>query len=457
MSLETHKEHGHRPRSAIIGLLLFAFGFRILGLTHHNVWWDEGISVWLARMPLLEGIRWTAGDVHPPLYYIVLRLWYRVAGEGVFVMRYPSVLASVLTVALIARLGHRLQNRRVNPSLSHVGLLAAGFLSVSRFAIRWAQEIRMYALAAMWATAALSSAVWLWKRRDRRAWIAYVATTTAGLFTLYLNATVLAVTNLGFLVLALRERDRQRTKRWVTAQVAVVAALTPWLLYALPRMHSWSSDRAFSLPFFAQLYATMLTVGTSLDLQAILPFTLMALGGLIAGLIALVKYLPLKDPNPTVGWGSLAMLLAGVLLPPAIVAVVSLPGLRFYFSRPLVPRYLLPLSACYYALLAWGLFALQRIRPVRWGHALSVFFTVTALAGAFLGLDSFYQGRTATDDYLTIARTMRSCYTSTAIGRSSSPTTREHEPISPTEPVGMRAPRRPRSRQSGRTTRRSGW
>jgi hypothetical protein len=401
MRTKTQPEPRRHPHSLVLGVILFAFGFRILGLTHHSVWWDEGISVWLARMPLLEGIRWTAGDVHPPLYYVILRLWYQVAGEGVFVMRYPSVLASVLTVALIARLGYQLQADEQGRFLPDVGLLAAGFLSISRFSIRWAQEVRMYALAAMWATASLASAVGLWKRKGWRAWITYVATTTAGLFTLYLNATVLAVTNLGFAILWLKDRDRRRTQQWIAAQAVILAILLPWLLYALPRMHSWSSDRAFGLAFFAQLYTTMLTVGTPLDLQAVLPFTLMALTGLIAGLIALARRM-----RRATEWGSLGMLLTGVLLPPTTVALISLPGLRFYFSRPLVPRYLLPLSACYYALLAWGLIALEKTRSLRSGRALSVFFTALALVGGFRGLDDFYRGRTATDDYLAIAHTL---------------------------------------------------
>lgn len=395
------EQEPHHWHYLFAGLILVAFGLRIMGLTDHSVWWDEGISVWLARMPLFESVRWTAGDVHPPLYYAMLRLWVLAAGERVFVMRYLSVLASVLTVALIARLGTHLQWERAQTPRLYVGLLAASFLAISRFSIRWAQEVRMYALAAMWATAALSSAVWLWKRGGRRAWIAYVATTTAGLFTLYLNATVLAVTNLGFVILWLKNRDRRRTQRWITAQAAIVAVLLPWLLYALPRMHSWSSDQAFGLTFFAQLYATMLAVGTPLNLEAALPFTLMALTGWIAGLIALVR-----RSHRAAGWGSLAMLLAGVLLPPVTVALISLPGLRFYFSRPLVPRYLLPLSACYYALLAWGLVALERTRPADVGHALSVFFTAIILVGAFQGLGDLYRGRTATDDYLSIARTL---------------------------------------------------
>ena len=56
-------------------LLILAFALRIAGLAAHNIWWDEGIGVWLARMPAWEIIQWTAGDVHPPIYYLLLRGW----------------------------------------------------------------------------------------------------------------------------------------------------------------------------------------------------------------------------------------------------------------------------------------------------------------------------------------------------------------------------------------------
>ena len=97
-------------------ILLLAFALRLTGLADRSIWWDEGIGVWLARMPVLESIRWTAGDVHPPLYYVLLRGWWLLVGafpEGSeFVLRFPSVMFSFLAVPLIYRLGKVLAQRR---------------------------------------------------------------------------------------------------------------------------------------------------------------------------------------------------------------------------------------------------------------------------------------------------------------------------------------------------------
>ena len=140
----------------------------------------------------------------------------------------------------------------------------------------------------------------------------------------------------------------------------------------------------------------MLTIGSPLNLDTTLPWVMAAFAALVAGLIALK---PCR--RPPVQTGALVMLLSGLILPAAVVYAISLPVLRFYFSRPLVPRYLLPLAGCFYALLAWACDALMRRQ--RWlGYAA----VALAVMPALIGLRSFYPGRAASDDYLTIARVL---------------------------------------------------
>jgi len=80
-------------------LVAFALRTYLLGAT--NLWWDEAYSVWLARRPLTELLRTTAFDVHPPLYYVLLRGWMELAGDSEFSLRYLSVAGGVLTVVLL--------------------------------------------------------------------------------------------------------------------------------------------------------------------------------------------------------------------------------------------------------------------------------------------------------------------------------------------------------------------
>ncbi|MGC9467809.1 MAG: glycosyltransferase family 39 protein [Anaerolineae bacterium] len=419
--------HTRHRRWILIPLLLLAFGLRVWGLAEHNIWWDEGIGVWLARMPVSESVRWTAGDVHPPLYYVLLHGWRSFVGEGEFALRLLSALFSLLTVPLIYRLGQTLGGYSV-------GFLSALLLTLSRFSIWWAQEIRMYALAAMFATGALWAAVWFLKERSRLdtqapveagearkqawiAWLLYVAMTLGSLAALYLTVTVVIVTNLGFLAMVLSRAiqsdgisQRKTVVQWIAAQLTVGLLFLPWVLYALPRMHGWSSDAPFSPGFFLQLYTTMLAVGTPLDLAEHLPIVAAVFSGLILGTVALGRRV--RTPAEI---GGLTLLLSGLLLPPLVVVVISLPALQFYIARPLVPRYLLPLSGCYVVLLAWGIKEVagwrdtgqatsDRIRPG--SRILAGIMAGTALLAALVGLIAYYPGRARRDDYVTISEVL---------------------------------------------------
>src|SRR5476651_2680920 len=89
----------------LILILLLAFSLRIGGLKDHDIWWDEGASAYLARLPIAQMVDWTAHDVHPPLYFLILHEWWLVVGDGTFLLRFPSALMGVAAVALIFLLG----------------------------------------------------------------------------------------------------------------------------------------------------------------------------------------------------------------------------------------------------------------------------------------------------------------------------------------------------------------
>ncbi len=375
-------------------LMLLAFALRVWGLADHNIWWDEGIGVWLSRMPAPEIIRWTAGDVHPPLYYLLLHAWRLVAGEGEFVLRFPAALFSLLTVAITYRAGRVLGGTRT-------GMLAALFVTLSRFAIGWAQEIRMYSLATLWSTGILWASLNLWRRDARRDGVLYVLSTAGALYTLYLTALVPLVANVGFVAAWWHEgRPRRKLRSWLAAQSLTLLLVLPWIGYALPKMHSWSSDSHITTAFFIKLYATMLTVGTPLHLERYLPLTLSLGGLLVVGLIPLWR----TSHTPSQR-GGLTMLVSGLILPSAVVYLVSMPALHFYYARPLVPRYLLPLSGCFYLLLAWTVAALSETRA--WGKWLAGAILSLALVAALLGLKSFYPARARRDDYASIAAVLK--------------------------------------------------
>ncbi len=80
MSAELQQSSGSgretgRVRFALAVIILVAFALRIFRLGAQSLWYDEGVTAWLARLPLAQQAAWTANDIQPPLYYAVVTFW----------------------------------------------------------------------------------------------------------------------------------------------------------------------------------------------------------------------------------------------------------------------------------------------------------------------------------------------------------------------------------------------
>ncbi|MCC6906262.1 MAG: glycosyltransferase family 39 protein [Anaerolineae bacterium] len=313
-------------------ILLAGFALRLHLLGAANVWWDEAYSVWLARRPLPELARITAFDVHPLLYYTLLHGWIRLAGQSELAVRFISLIAGVLTLALAYRLGASVLSREA-------GALGALLLAVSRFHIWWSQEARMYVFAACWATLAL----WLLARQVRLrerpfrvrlgGWIAFALALAAGMYTLYLAGLVLVAASGAALILLVVRRVRWRwAVEWALAQVAALILYLPWAVYALDKIRSQAAGAEFSPDAAFSVYALLLAAGISTDigryLWLILPYGLL--------LIAALIWIGLKR-RPE----ALALLLPAVLIPPLIVFGLTVIDWRFYRPAPEARYFLL--------------------------------------------------------------------------------------------------------------------
>lgn len=133
----------------VAALTLAAGALRFAALGAKSLWLDEAFSLWMARQPLIELLAWSVRiDHHPPFYYMLLRAWLGLFGEGIGAARALSALLSTLTVPVYYAAGVRLVGRRT-------ALWATLLLVVAPFHLRYAQEARMYALLTLMVTGLL--------------------------------------------------------------------------------------------------------------------------------------------------------------------------------------------------------------------------------------------------------------------------------------------------------------
>ena len=215
---------GRLPLDAILVGLVIAVAIALRFLTTVDLWFDEALSVNIARLPLSELGDALRHDGAPPLYYILLHFWIDVFGTGDVAVRALSGVLSVAALPLAYLAGKRIGGRSV--AWWSVLILAA-----SPYAIRYATESRMYALVmllVLWGYLALRRAL----DSPTLGRLAVVALVTALLvYTQYWSFYVLAVVGIG-LVIAWRRGDadvRRAAPRILGAVAVGGLTLLPWL------------------------------------------------------------------------------------------------------------------------------------------------------------------------------------------------------------------------------------
>jgi len=124
----------------IFPVLFLSFILRIISL-NQSLWLDEATSAIVTKMSWMDMfVKFLPNDFHPPLYYILLKLWSFLFGYSEISLRLPSVVFGVATVYLVYLIGKRIANK-------NIGILASLFLATSGLHVYYSQEARMYSLA----------------------------------------------------------------------------------------------------------------------------------------------------------------------------------------------------------------------------------------------------------------------------------------------------------------------
>lgn len=114
---------------------------RFWHLTDSCLWFDEIFSVHAAEHDWQHLFWFAAQDlIHPPLFYLLLKLWISVSSESLFWLRCFPVLFSIIALIPFYLLCRQL--KLTYPIIA----LALTFLTVSGSLIKYAQEVRMYSL-----------------------------------------------------------------------------------------------------------------------------------------------------------------------------------------------------------------------------------------------------------------------------------------------------------------------
>lgn len=232
---------------------------RFYRLDVQNFWLDE---LWTAAasdpaQPLGEWLaEWILPDVHPPLYYLIIRAWRELFGASELALRLPSTLFGLLAVAVVPLV------QRWTPFVRRPWALAA-LLATATGAILYAQEARAYTLLIFLTTAATCLGVAMARRIEAGQPISGPALLLAGItvafeYVHYFGALVGAGTFGALFLFALMRGNRRAAGVVLVAGAVSILLFLPWVAFHVPRIadktggHFWiTNDWAAAFRAFA--------------------------------------------------------------------------------------------------------------------------------------------------------------------------------------------------------------
>ena len=203
-------------------ILLLGLFLRIYDLGQESIWYDEGATIFAAKLSWHQFLEWQLGDTMPPLHYILLHGWIQLFGDSEFATRFLSVIFGMVAIIMIYKVGSLIYGK-------NAGILSALLLALSVFHIQYSQEVRSYALITPLTLLSMYFFIRLLKEKSLVVSIGYVLSSILLVYTHHFASFVIVAQNIYFTTLLFLPGDGNETnlKRWIFLQVLLIFLSLP--------------------------------------------------------------------------------------------------------------------------------------------------------------------------------------------------------------------------------------
>ncbi len=210
-----------KRRSTSIWILALCFlyiALRLWGLTDSCLWFDEIFSVHAAEHSWTSNFWFIAQDlIHPPLFYVLLKVWIAIGGEGLLWLRLFPVMFSAVALVPFVYLCRELKLK------NSTTLFALVFFAVNGSLIKYAQEVRMYSLLLCLSL----FSIWLFSRYfvKGKSFIPLLIVNILLVYTHYFGWFVIVSEVAAILIF-----QRMKWRRMLTMFAITFASFVPWMI-----------------------------------------------------------------------------------------------------------------------------------------------------------------------------------------------------------------------------------
>ena len=236
----------------VLGWLLIGISVLMLGKSlalcfSNDIWYDELFTVGMIEHSYGDLIAFTARDVHPPLYYCIVKFFVELCKLIVPTTNTVSISKIVSVLPYLILLLYSVTFIRKRFGIFTGGLFLFCVIAMPQLSA-YTVEIRMYSWALLFVTAALLHAyglvtepefvnpsfIQIKTERYGPKWIHCTALVFYGLAAAYTQyfACVAVIMIYLYVLVIFFIKDRRRIKQWVVCVVISIVGYAPWL-YAL--------------------------------------------------------------------------------------------------------------------------------------------------------------------------------------------------------------------------------
>lgn len=222
----------------IIGILFWGFGMGMLGLSVYfclgsDIWYDELFTMGLANQSCGNLISITARDVHPPLYYLIVKLFLWGIEEG-SIVRQVRAAKLVSCIPFFFCTVFSMDKVRKKFGLFPAGLFVFLLFSMPQMA-DYTVEIRMYGFALLFITAGMlyGDEILSFPQTKGR-WVMFTLCAVLACYTHYFACVAAFMIYLYLLIGILRQkRGRQLLGPYLASGLVCTAVYLPWIFGAV--------------------------------------------------------------------------------------------------------------------------------------------------------------------------------------------------------------------------------
>jgi 4-amino-4-deoxy-L-arabinose transferase-like glycosyltransferase len=211
----------------VSGLTVIAFVVRLALAMKGGLWRDEALFLAIVRLPtwseMFAFVRFH--ESHPPLFYVVMRLWTQLFGDGDFAGVILPVIFGAALIPTLFVVGRSLFNEET-------GIVAASFAALSPILTEYSAVARPYSLIPLLALLSTFALIRGLHQTTKSVLVAYVGATTALVYTHNWTWLIILGQWLAVAILLIGSKVPSRFARvrwWLVAQCCVLVAFAPWL------------------------------------------------------------------------------------------------------------------------------------------------------------------------------------------------------------------------------------